>query len=93
MFKTTASEKKDWIVNKKHIVPRNNKLRKCLYCNKILSQYNLTKHCFNHQNKKIHHDDIMEEKRINDQRKYYNLKKRNLNNERRREIKSDNKEG
>lgn len=42
-------EQREWIVNKKDIVPVRTKEGRCLVCDKKLSVFNLGKYCFNHQ--------------------------------------------
>lgn len=67
-------------INKKRIPKMRGKDGKCLVCNKTLSQYNMSKYCFNHRSTQVHHDDLMEEKRIEDQKRYYNQRARDKKN-------------
>lgn len=54
---------------------RENKKRRCLECNKLISQYNKSNYCFNHQFLETQKEDEKVLKRIKDQSEYYRRKK------------------
>lgn len=71
MRKTLRPEERKWTVGKKGMPLTEKKERKCKYCKKVLSKFNLTQYCFIHQNVRVKKYDAINDKERAEQAIFY----------------------
>lgn len=86
MKKKLKAEQREWTVNKKSIVPTREAQGRCVNCNKILSKFNLTQYCFNHQYLITKREDEIAFSRTSIIAKYYRKRKNERNNKTRKTL-------
>ena len=64
-------ENRRWVINRKIIVEKRIKDGHCRVCKKVLSKYNLTNYCFNHQHERQKIEDMENAIKIDEASKKY----------------------